>query len=334
VQSIAFSLSPDRRNRIYVAAAGDDTNGDGSSSAPFRTIGKALEAAQSGDSISVAEGAYNENVKLKSHVSIVGSGIETTILTGLGTSHTVEGLEVANVTVSGFTITGSGDSGSGVYLNGCRNIILRGNRIRDNGGSTVSHGIAMQNASEALIEKNFITDNFESGIFISGDSSAIVRNNIITGNGDSGIYSAGNRVSHIINNVIDRNGTNENGRSGIITGSGGIITNNIITYNAQWGIMAIEDALPRLSYNDVWNNNGNITSPQYEPGGLDAGEGAISRDPLFENSTNGNYQLASGDGSIINLGDPYLQNSGCNRINDLGEFISDMGAYGGPYGNW
>jgi parallel beta-helix repeat protein len=198
----------------------------------------------------------------------------------------------------------------------------------------------MQNASEALIEKSFITDNFQSGIFISGDSSAIVRNNIITGNGDSGIYraySSGNRVSHIINNVIDRNGTRNSGRSGIMTGSGDFITNNIITNSGRdkddpnqgfsVGIIAFGDSPPTLSYNNVWNNS----DGQYE--GAVAGEGAISTDPLFEEPENGNYHLKTGAGSIINAGHSNLPNPGCTQ-SPQGDFLSDMGAYGGPYGNW
>jgi parallel beta-helix repeat protein len=340
VQSIAFSISPDRRNTIHVTAEGDDANGDGSTSTPFRTIGKALEEAGSGDSIAVAEGTYNENVKLKSNVTIVGSGSDTTIIMGLGTGHVVEGLEITNAAVSGVAITGAGDAASGVYLNGCRNVILRNNRMRDNGRSPTSHGIELQNASEALIEKNVVAGNFQSGIYLSGQSAAIVRNNIIAANGDSGIYRAYSdigRGSYIINNVIDRNGTRNSGRSGIITGSGDIITNNIITNSGRAkdnpdqgysvGIMAFGSSPPVLSYNNVWENyNG-----QYE--GATAGEGAISQDPLFEDPGNGDYRLQTEGDSIINLGDSHLPNTGCNP-SPFGDYLSDMGAYGGPFGDW
>jgi parallel beta-helix repeat protein len=334
VQSIAFSMDPDRRDKIHVASTGDDASGDGSLSSPFLTIGKALTVAADGDSICVADGKYNEDIILTSNVKIVGSGAETTTIMGLGNNHVVEGIAIANVTVSGFTITGSGDSASGVYLDECRNVILRSNIIQDNGNSTTSNGIVIQGTSEALIEKNTITGNADSGMYISSDSAAIVRNNIIAGNGDTGIYRGyGNRVSYIINNVIDRNGNDDWGRSGIMMGSSDIISNNIISNNGMAnpnaglavGIYVIVPGggypapTPTLSHNNVWNNyQGDYTN-------IAAGPGDISADPQFENPTNGVYRLNPGSTSI-NSGDPDLYDPDCSP--------SDQGAYGGPFGNW
>ena len=51
---MAFSL---RANEIYVAPTGDDAN-DGSISSPYKTIRKAIEAAQPGTSIFLREGTY------------------------------------------------------------------------------------------------------------------------------------------------------------------------------------------------------------------------------------------------------------------------------------
>jgi parallel beta-helix repeat protein len=333
IQSIAFSMSPDRRDIIHVASTGDDVSGDGSSSAPFLTIGKALTVAGSGDSIDVAEGTYNEDIILTSNVKIIGSGAGTTTIMGLGNNHVVEGIGLANVTVGGFTITGSGDSASGVYLDECRNVILSNNIIRDNGNSTTSNGIFLQNASEALIEKNIITGNASSGITISQKAAAIVRNNIVAQNGNSGISKGyGNRVSYIINNVVDRNGNHNWGDSGIATGSNDIVANNIVTNNGgdnpnagtSVGIYIIIPSgypapTPTLSYNNVWNNY------QGEYTNINPGSGDISEDPQFENPTNGVYSLSTGSSSI-NSGDPDLYDSDCSR--------SDRGAYGGPYGNW
>jgi parallel beta-helix repeat protein len=328
VQSIAFSVYRDHRNEIYVAATGDDANGDGSSSKPFLTIGKALAAADSGDAIYVSEGTYNEDVSLKSNVKIVGSGAETTTILGLGKNHVVEGLDITNVTLSGFTITGSGDAASGVCLDACLNVILSNNSIRDNGNSITSRGIDLRNTSEALIEKNVITGNAESGIQISGQVAAIVRNNIIANNGDSGISRGyGSQVSYIINNVIDRNGNHDWGWSGIMMGSSDIISNNIISNNGgnnpnggqSVGIYVNPSSTPTLFYNNVWNNyQGDYTN-------ISAGFGDISEDPQFENPSSGVYRLNSGSTSI-NSGDPDLYDPDCSR--------SDRGAYGGPYGNW
>ena len=42
----------------YVATQGDDTNGDGSLSSPFRTIQRAIDTARDGDTVVVLEGRY------------------------------------------------------------------------------------------------------------------------------------------------------------------------------------------------------------------------------------------------------------------------------------
>lgn len=319
--------------KVYVSKTGNDTSGDGSELKPYLTITKALAVANPGDTVTVAAGIYNENVVLKSKVRLLGAGYAATTIQGLGTTNVVEGIAVTNATLEGFTITGASATTSGLYCADCNSVIVRNNHIRDNGAatSTTSNGILIQGVSNLLVEKNLITGNTTGGIVISGTSQALIRNNIVIGNGDSGIsHGAGSLKSYIVNNVIDRNGNGRWGRSGLMIFSNDVISNNIISNNGganpNSGLAVgiyVSTGTPTLSYNNVYGNSqGSYT-------GVAAGIGDISVDPKFVGAAD--YHLQS-DSPSINTGDSALSDIGIAC--DTPARRSDMGAYGGPWGDW
>jgi len=75
-----LSLTLAIADQINVSNAGSDTNGDGSSGSPFKTIQYAIEHANtsSGDTILVAVGTYAENINFKGKDIIIGSLTLTT----------------------------------------------------------------------------------------------------------------------------------------------------------------------------------------------------------------------------------------------------------------
>lgn len=292
----------------------------------YSSIQAAINDAGYGDTILVEPGTYNENLVLKSGVDILGAGFETTIIKGGHLSNVISASNVDNAVFDGFAITDSRqDSG---YAG-----------IRISGGSLA-------------ISNNLVTNNI-SGIRITGGSSAIIRNNIITINGisggtlDYGIISL-NSTPLITNNIVSRtNGTGiyigwldslgtqivnntivDNDDDGIwCYKSAPTIKNNIIVDNS-FGIAASHDplAVPKISYNDVWNNSDNYNS---QSGGVSApGTGDISLDPLLippaSNFIRGYY--LNEESPCIDSGDP-------NPIyNDIDGSRNDMGAYGGMDG--
>lgn len=334
VDAIALVTHNPQPNTIHVSESGDDINGNGSSNSPYGTIQKGVAEASSGDIVRVSAGTYNENIALKSNIKIIGAGADVTTIQGLGTTNVVDGASVSNTVLEGFTITGSSASSNGIYCADCTALMIRQNRIQDNGDSTTSTGISLIGESTALVEHNVISGNSSGGLFIAGDSQATIRNNIIVRNGDSGIYRSGRLTdrltTYIINNVIDSNGTEPGGRSGIMTFSDDVISNNIISNNgadnANAGLsvgiyVGGHGWTPTVSllYNNVsFNYQGPYT-------GVSTGIGNIvDVDPQFEAPTD-NYNLQAGSPSI-NAGDPDLYDSDCSR--------SDQGAYGGPFGGW
>jgi hypothetical protein len=335
VESIVLQTQSSQYKTIYVDKSGNDTSGNGSASNAYLTIGKGISVANEGDKIIVGAGTYNENISLKSGISIIGAGSSVTTIQGLGSSNVIDGAGAQNVTIAGFTITGAGNTytASDIYCANCNGLIIRECSIVNNGNSTTSTGISLSGAtSNALIERNIITGHGGYGLLIYGYT--MIRNNIIAHNNDSGIVINGAQKSYIINNVIDSNGKVVGGLSGMmISGGNHVIKNNIIsnngTNNPNPGVSVgiyVGSGTPSLSYNNVYNNyQGAYT-------GVTAGTGDIASNPSYVNSASGDYHLQSGSPSI-NTGDPTLHDAGvpCSTIPAT---RSDMGAYGGPWGNW
>ena len=93
-----------------------------------------------------------------------------------------------------------------------------------------------------------------------------------------------------------------------IFGGTTLTLNNTILWN-------MDDGNVLESYNGWGNNIINITYSDIE-GGF-TGEGNLNANPLFEDANNGDFQLQQGSGCI-----------------ETGQDSTNMGAYGGAYGNW
>ena len=78
----------------------------------------------------------------------------------------------------------------------------------------------------------------------------------------------------------------------------------------------------RWAYNDVWAHAGGHFSGMDDPTGVD---GNLSVDPLFQDPDADNYDLLAVS-QCVDAGDPDLLDADGTR--------SDMGAYGGPEGDW
>ena len=337
--------------------------------ADYTTIQLAIDEAftAGGGTVLVAAGTYAPTpngeqfpIIMKNGVTLVGEDADTTILDAKDTTDKViycDDITDPTTRIEGFTITG------GIY--GIHNYksspTITNNIISDN----TDRGICNHKYSSPTITNNTITGS-TYGIYNLLYTSPTITNNNITGNG-TGIHN-NNSSPTITNNIITAIGlygiihnsdssdstiTNNiitGGKTGIYNvGSSPTITNNIISgyysciHNSNssdstitnniiiGGIIGIDNysSSPTIGYNDVWGYS------VYDYRGCSAGPGDISADPLFVNSSSGNYHLED-DSPCIDAGTndapalPDTDFDGNPRIIDgdnNGLAIVDMGAF-------
>lgn len=168
----------------------------------YTTIQSAINAAKTGDVISVSEGTYLENLVVKTNgISIIGQNKEKTIIDGKKTGSVIR-IEANNVKVSGFTVQNSGGSGQsdgGVSLyrannNEMANLILVNNVV------AIS---IYQDSNSNIVSGNDIRQNSKYGVFVFASNDNKIFNNNIQGNG-IGFYGDTARTNRIYsNNFID-----------------------------------------------------------------------------------------------------------------------------------
>lgn len=314
----AAPLSTFRRNGVDLQLTGQDSSIVG----PGGLIQGYIDAADPGDVVIVQAGNYNENLTLRSDVSVRGAGYASTILTGLGSGDVVSAVSVTNSQFEGFTITGSGNAGgdAGVSING-GNVLFSNNRIANN-----LNGVQIVGFSSAILRNNVIENNGNAANGVVEyalsclNSTPLIANNLIVNNDGNGIYIA--RVTsngaQIINNTVS---DNLNDGLYCLVDTQPIVKNNIFSGNAN-GITATTGASPRNSFNNVWGNSG-LEYRSVAPGNVTVGLGDISADPLFNSASTPPYTLLEGS-PCIDTGDP------ATVYRDPDGTRNDMGAFGGP----
>ncbi|MCZ7381240.1 MAG: right-handed parallel beta-helix repeat-containing protein [Candidatus Methanoperedens sp.] len=170
----------------------------------YATIQSAIDAAKTGETISVAEGTYSENIVVKtSGISIIGMNKEKTIIDGKKIGSVIKIDQANNVKVSGFTVQNSGGSGQsdgGISLYSANNNIIANMIIVNN-----VMGISIYSGSNNNIVSGNDIKSSKYGIFIFSSSDNKIYNNNIHIN-KIGIYCDSARTNHIYsNNLIDNN---------------------------------------------------------------------------------------------------------------------------------
>jgi parallel beta-helix repeat protein len=263
----------------------------------YQTISQALSVAQPGDTVLVSAGTYAEApLVISNGIHLIGEGAEHTIIQGLSTGTVI--YVGGDVTVSGFTIIGSGNNwwDAGIWI--------------DDGNSVISHNIITGNSmgivfycwspcsSQPKIENNLIHHNLVDGI-LAHDGAPTILNNTVVSNNHSGI-------------VVNRDGT--------------VVMNNVIANQQNIGIAGGSAAILN-DYNNVWNNLGS-NYIDILPGAQD-----VSSDPRFVSPETHDYRLQVASPNI----DTGIENAGLEEDldgnprpydgNGDGLALYDIGAY-------
>ncbi|UKO98800.1 DUF1565 domain-containing protein [Nostoc sp. UHCC 0870] len=258
VQPVSNQMLLDERtisqvNVLFVnPSIGDDTAGNGSENAPWRTITQALEVAKTNTVIKLAPGTYNTDtgevfpLMLKAGVVIQGDAAnqgQGIIIQGGGQflSRSFGGQNVTIVGANqaelmGVTVTNSNPRGYGLWIESS-NPVITANTFTGN----TQDGVAVAGKGAPTITKNYFERNGANGITISGTSQPQIRENIFVQTG-FGINITQNAAPVLVGNQINNN------RAGIIVQAKArpILRQNLIQNSQEDGLVAIAQAMPDL----------------------------------------------------------------------------------------
>jgi hypothetical protein len=351
----------------YVSKTGSDVYPYTSWETAADSIQKGINAASSGDTVRVGAGTYYEGVVLKPNITLLGAGMDSCIINGNIPSEPLYIVYGADSSVvEGFHVIGRGrtaeDGGVGIYST------LRHKRISNNKttncvtgifagkyGMVVDNNISSYNtvgintglAGDGLIINNTITHN-ELGINLFFGSGYRIVKNIICYSGYDKAISGYIMDSLLIQNNLITDMTTEFDFPAIYLSNNGSsntrIINTTVVVDKKYGGIRISNIVAEIknnilangsyalradspscyitaSYNDLWNNTQNY----YASGGavIDTSLGGnIYLDPMFVDPDS-DFHLQKYS-PCIDAGDPNIKDPDSSR--------SDMGCYGGLYG--
>lgn len=220
----------------------------------FPTIQAAINAAQTGNTIIVSAGTYNENVTITKSLALRGADRRTTIVQGGDPGRPVirveSAQEIIEVRIENLTVTGAvevpgsicADTGprricpQGIQLWGKVKGVITNNEIAHN----IAGGIEVLSGADATITDNTISGDGKEGIGIQlfKNATATIRNNILHRGEGIGILVYVGSKAEIINNTITSTSTSARLGDGIevLDASEAQIKQNTITENGRHGI--------------------------------------------------------------------------------------------------
>ncbi|SVB18601.1 uncharacterized protein METZ01_LOCUS171455, partial [marine metagenome] len=270
----------------YVDASSDVTYANGSPSAKFSKIQYGVNAASTGDTVSVAAGTYVENIYIDKNIAVLGEDRETTIIDGDSSGHAVNiryvfsssGFLLSGFTIQNGVIDPNADDiyphyGGGIKIvygyPAITDLIIIGNSAQ-RGGGIAAIAFDTLDISGVIVRDNY-GEQSGGGIYIEAHSwsnlnisDAIIEDNIAAGGyGSGGGLYIWDGNSYFTNVTISGNEA-----QGTVTGSGGglrienanpLFTNVTITGNSAdtfgGGIYCGNGSILTMVNSILWNDS-------------------------------------------------------------------------------
>jgi parallel beta-helix repeat protein len=179
---------------------------------PGRSIQAAIDAAEEGAVICLAEGSWEENLVIEKGLTLRGLGSGKSVIKGLRDGEPVLLIysdAKIEATVEGLTLAEAKGwrcaerplrCPNGLSLGGKVKATIRGNTISGNG-----YGISMRASAQASISGNTISGNRWDSISMEDSAQATIQGNTISGNRQHGIFMRDSAQATIQGNKITKN---------------------------------------------------------------------------------------------------------------------------------
>ncbi len=206
----------------------------------YATIQAAVDAASSGDTISVAAGTYTENVQIQKSLTLQGAGAATTTIDATGLDHGLVVQGVTGAVISGFTVQNA--NLAGVQLTNVSQLLFENNTVQHNDLNLVPAGMNSTCAGAAPFEQ----EDCGEGVYLQGVAYSTFAHNLVQNNAGGFLVTDETGPTHdnlitdnlVQNNVYDCGITLPShpsgfGPNGPLPGYG--VYNNTVSHNVATG---------------------------------------------------------------------------------------------------
>jgi len=328
-----------------------------SEDAPHAAIQDAIDAAASGDTITVCPEVFYENLTLDKAITLTGDaeGARPRIYGGgddvvLTISAGADGATVSHMLLRDGEAKPGDDSagiGAGVRVEGAA-VTLTDLQINDSIAATRGGGLALID-SDALVEDVTITGGrsgeLGGGVYVQGGTPTFHRLRVETSYSvrGGGMYATDTPMT-LRGGVFFQNDVQQDASAILIEdGQGAVLSNMVVALNTG-GIKACsadtEDGA--IVYNTIAFNNEGIglcvassseynlsyanTTDDFQIGGASGpGDNDLVADPFFRDGPSGDFVIRD-NSPCVDAGNPDAD------YNDADSSRADIGAYGGPEG--